>query len=351
MIKRKQATPTVAGFVYQNRFALIPLFENGNYKIIEKLDMEANTEDIEIMYRDQTLDLIQVKTQEKPNKNNNFDSTKFKSAMNSLITEYKEALGKGKKIKRLIYLNNMKNQKVETLNNFVKNSSFENMILNKSITELLSDEELKVLNKYLLDFNITDKFFIGRGINEYFDGTGLKYKELETWIEKLGITDYKSIFSELSVKLDTNSCKRDIKISIDEVIFVFVQYFLKNNSSDKFSDLYEDELEFEIEEYLKIYNLGEYFEDIISSLEVIQLYKKTVVLFKNQIKLDFIPKNQKKILYEILSNKFIDENILGKIEEESHKKILNKYLAYKLDQKSFKITKVLREFEREKEWS
>lgn len=351
MSEKTQATATASGFIHQNRFTLIPLFDNENYKIIEEIDLEAKTEDIEICYRDGSYDFIQVKTHEKPNseKNKRFDSAKFKSAMYSLKREYDLAFNEGKIVNKLIYLNNMKNQKVETLNAFVKDGSFRNNIINKSLKELLEKEELESLEKHL-DFKITDKFYIARGINEYFDESNLKYNALEALLETLKIKNYKPIFNELAVRLDTNSCKRGIKLNIDEVVFILIQHFFREDISENFQEDYKEELLDDVEEYLDKYDFGEYFENIIENLEVYQIYKKSEIEFKN-IKMSRINNGMKKEFYEYLSKKFIEEDILPGIDDDDDKVVLNTYLAYKIDKKSKKMKRVLTEFKREEEWS
>lgn len=239
-----QATSSAKGFIFQAYYALYFLFNNFTYRDVTFIDIEAKQEDVVFYYKDNSIDIIQIKTQEFPKNNSStFDSTKFNKGMFTLNKSYTKLSNGNTGVRRCIYANNMVNQKIERITNQIIKESPCDFIYNMQ-NELYDDEKLKLFST--LKFIPDNKFYLARIDDKYFSATFFTpLKELGFALERMGVslTKIETITHLLKNMFADNSTDRDERIEINQIAWVIIkQHFNYESGFANFNILYAEEL-------------------------------------------------------------------------------------------------------------
>lgn len=346
--KTRQATASANGYIKQSLIALYFIFYKDNYKIIKNIKIEGEKEDIEIEYRNNTFDFIQVKIAENPKDETDFDKERFKKGIEGLkITN--------EKIKRdktptnlLIYASNTVYQPLERLTNLLKGGYLFNFT-ETCKKDIYYDEKEFLKKDYDLDDDFINKFAISRVNDKFLEIVPtIFYDEYNQISENLKTTNSKiKNFCDLKDLCLISEIKRKKIVNIFEIAYIF----LKNTkNSNDFNQQYENHLqeinESSIENFIADENLEEYINNYGKQPYLIELFLEMKKDFEQQnilLKLknlkSFIDRNYEKLK---------DMNILSLKNMEKNKiDLIYKYLLYTIFVKRDDIKKIREEFELE----
>lgn len=344
--KSRQATDSAKGYIEQALIALYFIFHRDNYKKIKNLKIEGVMEDIEIQYRDNSFDFIQVKIAESPNKEENFVTKRFTEALVGLKSTQEKSKILDITAKSLVYASNTIHQPLERQTGMLK-SGRENFY-ESSEEDFTSDEILKLKENYNLDEEFIEKFSIARvhpkflriDSSEYFD----EFNHLNAI---LGTNDYKiSIFNALKDLLMINSIIREEKVNIFEIAFSFLKIQKK---STKFNTEYSDDLENidyeDIEDLISDLGLKEIINQISSQIPIVDYYleKQSEFIEPNgELKLN----NLKKFIDTYSSN--MDEfSLFSHIKDSDKRDLLHKYILFKVFKNRGQVLEIFDNFKLE----
>lgn len=347
-----QATAPAKGFIFQAYYGLYFVFLNKNYKNISSIDIEGKEEDIVINYKNNSLDLIQVKTSENPRKDKSFHADRFEKGLGTLLTSLNKAIAEGLEVNRCIYTNNFINQGIDWLTTKVDEGKEENFIM--KYTDF-GDDEIDRLEKYV-NLPIKEKLYLARIDDSYFSDDNRKILEdLKELISDFNLSNKAiHIYIHLRDLFTHNSTKR-IEIPIEKVAWAFIKHEWELRDYYKpFNDLFSidlDNLEIQtIEDLIEetfssdlIENISNHFNlhlELKSSEISYRLENPDRKIFRGNILKEFV-----ELYYQRFLNKeylFIETPI--SIDE---KVLLYKFFLFFLYRKNRETNKIYNEFELE----
>lgn len=267
-----QATASTKGYTLQDYFGIYFFFENENYKKIDSIKLEGKEQDIEIFYKDESRDYIQVKTQENPMKKNTFNGEAFKKGIEILYETYNKLDKKKIKINRLILSTNMLNQGIKRLTNKIENGLEENFIYN--VFKFCSDDEIKKFQNKINPLEIDEKFFLSRIDESFYFNSSKSLLELKSFLEKIDIADtYSKVFNDLKTLFRENSCQRNKVIIKKDIAWVIIKNRFYGDPLVKgFDDIYKDKLYelgfLTIQNILEDYNINNILEKCLNFYQI-----------------------------------------------------------------------------------
>ena len=267
-----QATASTKGYTLQDYFGIYFFFENENYKKIDSIKLEGEEQDIEIFYKDESRDYIQVKTQENPMKKTTFNGEAFKKVIEILYKTYNKLDKKKIKINRLILSTNMLNQGIKRLTNKIENGLEENFIYN--VFKFCSDDEIKKFQNKINPLEIDEKFFLSRIDESFYFNSSKSLLELKSFLEKIDIADtYSKVFNDLKTLFRENSCQRNKVIIKKDIAWVIIKNrFYSDPLAKGFDDIYKDKLYelgfLSIQNILEDYNINNILEKCLNFYQI-----------------------------------------------------------------------------------
>ena len=313
--KDTQATPAMKGYILQNYFGIYFFFYNANYRNIKSIKSEGVKEDIEIIYRDNSQDYIQVKTIEKVAEKVAFQINPYKKAMETLNTAYNGAITDGIQVKRLIYANNMINQGIERITNKIKNGTLENYILPFSNFTLEEGDKLKKHLKLDKVADFYNKLYFSRIDEHFFLEPERMLVELSDSFDRMKIKENRGIiFTSLKELFSENALSRNKKILVKDVAWLFIKRNLKvENIFKKFNELFSEEIEEiiqdDFEEFLLEADLIEMIEINSNYIDIYQHFER--IRLKFEFENGKIKKSNQKKFLELKVEEFIKEDYLN----------------------------------------
>lgn len=337
----RQATSSAKGYLEQCLIALFYLFHKKHYKKIKNIKIEGKLEDIQVNYRNNENDFIQVKISDNPTKETTFFKERFEKAIEGLNTTYVQTNNLNISTSKLIYASNTIYQPLKRLSNLVLTGTLLNFL--EEPHEIYEPEKKLLSQNYPLLNEFKEKFGILRVDPKYLCDKCEYTNEYNDLIYSLQLENQKmAIFDKLKLDFIYNSTVREGSIGIVEIAYSF----LKNSKNcNKFNKLYQDELEEldqdDIEELIYDENLKEIIEYILGTPYVIEEYLVQKKLFKTELKLSnlkkFLDENSKCLNHYKLFNK--------NIRNELKKELFYKYIFFRLFKNRSLIGDITREFE------
>ena len=338
-----QATASTKGYTLQDYFGIYFFFEKENYKKIDSIKLEGEEQDIEIFYKDESRDYIQVKTQENPMKKNTFNGEAFKKGIEILYETYNKLDKKKIKINRLILSTNMLNQGIKRLTNKIENGLEENFIYN--IFEHCSADEIKKFQNKISPLIIDKKFFLSRIDESFYFNSSKSLLELKSFLEKIGIVDtYSKVFNDLKTLFRENSCQRNKVIIKKDIAWIIIKNrFYSDPLEKQFNDIYEDKLSelgfLSIQDILEEYNINNILEKYLNFYELYLQIESQKIQFSIKEKEKISLKNIKIFLDKVVKI-FSKNNYLNFEENNEETKLIYAYLGfciYKKNKENFRI--------------
>ena len=338
-----QATASTKGYTLQDYFGIYFFFEKENYKKIVSIELEGKDQDIEIVYKDESRDYIQVKTQEKPMKNTNFNGEAFKKGIEILYKTYDKLNKKKIRINRLILSTNMLNQGIERLTNKIKEGFEENFIYN--IFEHCSADEIKKFQNKISPLIIDEKFFLSRIDESFYFNSSKSLLELKSFLEKIGIADtYSKVFNDLKTLFRENSCQRNKVIIKKDIAWIIIKNrFYSDPLEKRFDDIYKDKLSelgfLSIQDILEEYNINNILDKYLNFYELYLQIESQKIQFSIKEKEKISLKNIKIFLDKVVKI-FSKNNYLNFEENNEETELIYAYLGfciYKKSKENFRI--------------
>lgn len=329
-----QATASTKGYTLQDYFGIYFFFENENYKKIDRIKLEGEEQDIEIFYKDESRDYIQVKTQENPIKKTTFNGEAFKKGIEILYKTYNKLDKKKIKINRLILSTNMLNQGIKRLTNKIENGLEENFIYN--VFKFCSDDEIEIFQNKISPLTIDESF--------YFNSSK-SLLELKSFLEKIGIGDtYSKVFNDLKTLFRENSCQRNKVIIKKDIAWVIIKNrFYSDPLEKRFDDIYKDKLSelgfLSIQDILEEYNINNILEKYLNFYELYLQIESQKIQFSIKEK-EKINLNNIKIFLDKVAKIFSKNNYLNLEQNNEETDLIYAYLGfciYKKSKENFKI--------------
>ena len=326
----RQATSSANGYIKQSLIALYFIFKEKNYEQIKNIKIEGKLEDIEIEYRNESYDYIQVKISENPGQESTFNTSRFIEGINGLKLTHTKTKKLNINTKNLIYASNTIYQPLERQTNLLKNGYFPNLY-ETCKEDILVEENENLKTEYDLEDDFINKFAISRVDSKFLKiDANYFYPEYDQLNEILNTSDIKvMIFKELKDLCLQNSIIREKKINIYEIAYIFLQ---KTKSSKKFNNDFADEIEEFNEEEIEEFIINERLKEIINS-ESRQMYLVECFL---ELKEEFEEKNESlelsnlKVFIEQNHKKLKKYDLFSSISNNKKKDLLHKYLLFKI---------------------
>ena len=338
-----QATASTKGYTLQDYFGIYFFFENENYKKIDRIKLEGEEQDIEIFYKDESRDYIQVKTQENPIKKTTFNGEAFKKGIEILYKTYNKLDKKKIKINRLILSTNMLNQGIKRLTNKIENGLEENFIYN--VFKFCSDDEIEIFQNKISPLTIDEKFFLSRIDESFYFNSSKSLLDLKSFLEKIGIGDtYSKVFNDLKTLFRENSCQRNKVIIKKDIAWVIIKNrFYSDPLEKRFDDIYKDKLSelgfLSIQDILEEYNINNILEKYLNFYELYLQIESQKIQFSIKEK-EKINLNNIKIFLDKVAKIFSKNNYLNLEQNNEETDLIYAYLGfciYKKSKENFKI--------------
>ena len=346
-----QATASAKGYILQSYFGIYFIFKDKNYKKIKDIKIEAKEEDIVITYKDGSKDFIQVKTSENPN-DKKFLKATFKKGMGTLKKALKKAKDNNIIINRLIYANNLVDQKNLKLTTHIKNGEEVNFIYN--FVEIFSKEELLIFSENA-DFKLDKHYYLARVDESYLlEKSSKVFNEVRQLYDTLNIDDGKglNIYDKLKKYLIENSCQRNETVTANEIALIFLKEKIEYNKLYKLFDKYYekeiDDFDYEGIEDLIDENYSGCILNKISDYFMVNSYFFDIEIeFKNLNHITKISNSNRKDFIEFGYEKFIEKDYIyfEKFISEDLKQIMYKFLFYIVYKKAKNSHEIYLEFE------
>ncbi len=342
----RQATASAKGYLEQSYMTHYFIFTGEKYKNIKNIKIEGELEDIEIEYRDEKKDLIQVKVCELPQEEAGFESSRFIKGINGLEGTFDLLKEFGVNINELVYASNTIKQPLPRLTTLLEAGHEINQENSwNDFSKVERSKIIEIIGDKKQDFK--EKLKIVRVSPKYLkDTTNNFFPEFEQLNERLGTGNNKGeIYKELSSLFINNSVTREETIDIKEVAYSF---FKKQINDETFNRFYEEELwEREVENiinFLENNDLEYRIKSNLNHLYVIEPFLEMVEEYEAiNSRLNLL--SSKEFLEEYYI-RFKESKILGELINltEDEKNLVYKYFLFKVLQGRFSLKKIEKEF-------